>query len=132
REVQRLITRERCGCVGEGVGNPSSARHRVQAYLRCEEFSECVKDRINKDCEALINKVKNTSGDALFGVPRVCCLGLLLCLGLRLPALPIDEHHRRRNAANKGIDFLRLRVKRKKKIREEFLTCFAQLPTTLE
>jgi hypothetical protein len=38
---------------------------------------------------------------------------------LRLPALPIDEGHRRREAANEGIDLLRDRVKRKKKIRRK-------------
>ena len=75
---------------------------------------------------------ENTSGDALYWRPPSVLPFLLLCLGLRLPALPIDVDHRRRNAANKGIDFLRLRVKRKKKIREEFLTRFAQLPMTLE
>jgi hypothetical protein len=45
---------------------------------------------------------------------------------LRLPALPIDKHHRRCNAANKGIDFPRRRVKRKKKNKSEFLPRFAQ------
>ena len=77
------------------------------------------------------HRAKNTSGDALYWRPP-SVLPLFIALPwLRLPALPIDEHHRRRNAANKGIDFLRLRVKRKKKIKEEFLTCFAQPRKTL-
>src|SRR5581483_4372920 len=69
---------------------------------------------------------KNTSGDALYWRPP-SVLPLFVALPwLRLPALPIDEQHRRCNAANEGIDFLRLVVKRKRRLKTKFLPCFAQ------
>src|SRR5579875_1716936 len=81
---------------------------------------------MNKDEISARANAQNTSGDALYGVPRVCCLCLLLCLGcvcLRSQSMKIIDAALQ---LSKGIDFLARRVKRKNTRSEKFLPCFAQ------